>query len=135
MSAKPKRKRREARGKFTPERAGRVIQNLLDHLFDSVVLVEMLAERLNQPKPKDPPAAVAILTTLRHLLPYYLDLARRGHPALISELPLYARQMVEALDELAVAHPELMARTAEREIEWSIMAARNYYSRYIRGRY
>lgn len=126
MPARAKPRKRTAPSKLSPQQAGRFVQNLLDKLYDSVLLVEILADRLSQPKPKDSAAVIAILTAMRLLVVYYLDLARRGHPSLISELPLYARQMVEALDELAVAHPELMAPIAEREIEWPIMAARNY---------
>jgi hypothetical protein len=126
MSAKPKRKRLDARDKLTPDLARRIVQNLLDQLHGSVVLLETVVERLHQPKPKDPPAAIALLAIMRLLVVYYLDLARRGHPGLIAELPIYTRQMVEALAELSEHHPELLARTAEHEIDWPIMASRNY---------
>lgn len=45
---------------------------------------------------------------------------------MITELPLYARQIVEALEEIALKNPKLLAEHAQHQVAWPIMAARHY---------
>jgi hypothetical protein len=45
---------------------------------------------------------------------------------MIRELPLYARQIVEALEEIALKYPDLLAEQAQHQVAWPIMAARHY---------
>ncbi len=67
-----------------------------------------------------------ILGQFRVLLAEYIILAREGNRDLITELPFYAQQLVEALEELAPKFPELFAEQAQYAVEWPIMAARHY---------
>jgi hypothetical protein len=56
---------------------------------------------------------------------YLSALATTSDPDLIGELPLYARDLVEALDAASLSHPELIAEVAEENIAWPVMAARH----------
>jgi hypothetical protein len=56
---------------------------------------------------------------------YLSALATTSDPDLIGELPLYARDLVEALDTVSLSHPELIAEVAEENIAWPVMAARH----------
>jgi len=74
----------------------------------------------------DPHAAWGILLTMRSLACAYSDIAREGHETFASELPVYAAQLVEALNEIACTKPELVRDIAGEMIDWPIMASRNY---------
>ena len=73
-----------------------------------------------------PDAATVILCSFRNIIPLYIELARRGNSDVIRELPLYARQLVEALEELARKNPDVLAVEAQYLVAWPIMAARHY---------
>lgn len=74
----------------------------------------------------DSQAADAVLCSFRRIIPIYLALARQGNPTMIAELPLYARQIVEGLEEIALKYPKLVAEQAQHQVAWPIMAARHY---------
>jgi hypothetical protein len=77
-------------------------------------------------EPSDDEFAGMVLCSFRRILKVYLVLACQGDSTLIRELPLYARQIVEALDEIALKHPSLLAEQAQYQVAWPIMAARHY---------
>jgi hypothetical protein len=77
-------------------------------------------------EPSDDEFAVAVLCSFRQIIKVYLALAREGDSTLIRELPLHARQIVVALDEITSKYPDLIAEQAQRQVAWPIMAARHY---------
>jgi hypothetical protein len=80
----------------------------------------------NSANPGDAEGTGAVLSSFRRAITLYLALAREGSSTMIAELPLYARQIVEALDEIALKHPSLLAEQAQYQVAWPIMAARHY---------
>lgn len=99
---------------------------LLEALGDSADCSQRLSKKLGVKDTGDCKAALAILTALRILILQYTSLAKNGNPVLIHELPIYARQMVEALDDIAGEHPEMLAENAQHQVDWPILAARHY---------
>jgi hypothetical protein len=67
-----------------------------------------------------------VLCSFRQITSVYLTLARQGDSDIIRELPLRARQIVEALEEIASKYPDLLAEQARYQVAWPIMAARHY---------
>lgn len=76
--------------------------------------------------PSNDECARRVLCSFRQITLAYLTLARQGDSDIIRELPLYARQIVEALEEIASKYPDLLAEQAQHQVAWPIMAARHY---------
>jgi hypothetical protein len=74
----------------------------------------------------DERAAHGILRAMRLVARAYCELAKEGCETLAGELPLYATQLVEALNEIVRTRPELLKGLAAERIAWPIMAARHY---------
>jgi hypothetical protein len=75
----------------------------------------------------DEGAAFGVLRTMRMVAHVYCELAKeKGCEALAGELPLYATQLVEALNEIVRTRPELVKSLAAERIDWPILAMRHY---------
>jgi hypothetical protein len=71
-------------------------------------------------------AVNAIVCGFKRALLRYNGLVRLGNTVAISELPLHACVLVEALEEVVSQHPNLLIELAQHQVSWPIMAARHY---------
>src|ERR1035438_6066693 len=120
--AKPRKELQD----LTIEECGRTVNHLLNAIYAATRAGQRFDKKHALKRPDGCPAARTLLGIFRGLTASYVTLARNGDRDLILELPLYARQLVEAMAELAPKHAALFAEQARHEVDWPIMAARHY---------
>jgi hypothetical protein len=108
------------------EKDGRKVNRLLNALYEAARVGQLFDQKHGFKRKDGCVAARTLLGIFRGLTLSYIHLARGGDRDLILELPLYARQLVEVMEELTPNYSELFAEQARHEVAWPIMAARHY---------
>ena len=123
---KPRAKPKKEPPALTIEECWRAVNRLLEVISGAARAGQLFDKKHGIKREDGCIAASMILSIFSGLTLTYINLAKGGDRDLIVELPLYARQLVEAMEELAPQHPELFAEQARHEVAWPIMAARHY---------
>jgi hypothetical protein len=104
-----------------------IIQDLVfDFYLKSSRDAETLAHAERLKIERNENAAFGILLMMRQVAWLYCKLVEEGHDMLANELPIYAFDLVRALERIAQERPHLVKDFAAEVVEWPIMAARHY---------